>query len=140
MPSTELLCLALVALLNSVLWVPVVIGYVKSRGVLQPKDYIKAPDSPLPDWVNRANRAHMNAVENFSPFAATVLAAAVLQLSTSLTAILAVTFAAARILHAVVHIGGFSRAMLRTVLFGIGNVASIVYTTAVVLQLAARVS
>jgi uncharacterized MAPEG superfamily protein len=78
MPHTELLSLCVLAILNSLLWVPVVIGFVKYRGLLQPEDYVTAPSSTLPDGVNRANRAHMNAVENLSPFAATVLVAAVL--------------------------------------------------------------
>ena len=60
----ELFYLLLTAILTGVLWIPVVIGYVTARGLLAPEDYKVAPTSPLPDWVNRANRAHMNAVEN----------------------------------------------------------------------------
>ena len=71
--NTELLYLLLTAVLTGLLWVPVVIGYVTSRGLLTAETYKVAPTSPLPDWVNRANRAHANAVENFAPFAAVVL-------------------------------------------------------------------
>src|SRR5205814_2420592 len=67
--KTELFYLLLTAILTGVLWIPVVIGYVVSRGPLTPEVYKKAPTSTLPDWVNRANRAHLNAVENFAQFA-----------------------------------------------------------------------
>ena len=69
----ELLYLLLTAILTGVLWIPVVIGYVKTRGPLTDESYKVAPTSPLPPWVSRANRAHVNAVENFAPFAAVVL-------------------------------------------------------------------
>ena len=71
--TTEMLYLLLTAILTGALWIPVVIGYVSARGPLKPADFKTAPTSPLPDWVNRANRAHLNAVESFAPFAAVVL-------------------------------------------------------------------
>ena len=73
--TKELLCLLLTAMLTGVLWIPVVIGYVATRGFPRPVDYKAAPTSPLPDWVARANRAHLNAVENLAPFAVGVLMA-----------------------------------------------------------------
>ena len=71
--KTEFFYLLLSAILTGLLWIPVVIGYVSARGPLKPEDYKSAPTAPLPDWVNRANRAHLNAVENLAPFAAVVL-------------------------------------------------------------------
>ena len=73
--STELFYLLLTAILTGVLWIPVVIGYVKTRGPIKPSDYVVAPTSPLPPWVNRANRAQVNAVENLAIFAPVVLIA-----------------------------------------------------------------
>src|SRR6476659_954718 len=73
--KTELVYLLLTAILTGVLWIPVVIGYVKTRGPLTDESYEVAPTTPLPPWVSRANRAHQNAVENFAPFAAVVLIA-----------------------------------------------------------------
>jgi uncharacterized MAPEG superfamily protein len=81
--TTELLYLLLTAMLTGVLWIPVVIGYVKTRGPLKPSDYIIAPTSPLPAWVNRANRAQVNAVENLATFAPVVLIAHAAGVSTS---------------------------------------------------------
>ena len=82
----ELLFLLLTAILTGLLWIPVVIGYVVSRGLLKPVDYKVAPTSPLPAWVNRANRAHINAVENFAQFAAVVVIAQFVGVSTTTAA------------------------------------------------------
>lgn len=121
--TTELFYLLWVALLTGVLWIPVVIGYVLSRGPLQPADYKVAPTSPLPDWVNRAKRAHANAVENLAPFAAVVLVAHAVAVSTALTAACAAIYFYARAAHAVVHISGFSRFRARTVIFTVAWIA-----------------
>src|SRR5262245_4768318 len=104
--TKELLYLTLTAILTGVLWVPVVVGYVASRGPLKPVDYRTAPTSPLPDWVNRANRAHLNAVESFAPFAAVVLVAHAAGVSTGITQAAAAIYFYARVAHAVVHVSG----------------------------------
>jgi uncharacterized MAPEG superfamily protein len=121
--KTELFYLLLTALLTGVLWIPVVIGYVTTRGLLRPVDYQVAPTSPLPDWVNRANRAHLNAVENFATFAAVVLIANAVGLSTPVTQMSAAVFFYARAAHAVVHISGFGHLMARTVIFTVSWLA-----------------
>ncbi|MEP6997975.1 MAG: MAPEG family protein [Betaproteobacteria bacterium] len=121
--TTELYYLLLTAILTGVLWIPVVIGYVLSRGLLKPSDYKVAPTSPLHDWVNRANRAHINAVENLAPFATVVLIAHAVGISTSITAISAAVYFYARAAHAVVHISGFGLFLARTLLFTVAWVA-----------------
>ena len=121
--TTELCYLLLTAVLTGVLWIPVVMGYVLSRGPLKPSDYKAAPTSPLPDWVNRANRAQMNAVENFAPFAAVVLIAHAVGASTSITEISAAVYFYARAAHALFHISGFSLFMARTVAFTVAWLA-----------------
>lgn len=121
--TAELLNLLLVAILTGILWIPVVIGYVTSRGLLKPIDFKIAPTSPLPHWVDRANRAHMNAVENLGPFAAVVLVAHAVGVSTPTTAIASTVFLYARLAHAVLHISGFSLFMARTVAFTVGWIA-----------------
>jgi len=115
--KTELLYLLLTAILTGILWIPVVIGYATSRGPLTPADYKTAPTSALPDWVNRANRAHLNAVENIAPFAAVVLIAQATGFSTALTASCAAVYFYARLVHAVIHISGYGVFMARTVVF-----------------------
>ena len=125
--TTELFYLLLTAILTGVLWIPVVIGYVLSRGPLKPSDYKVAPTSPLPDWVNRANRAQINAVENFAIFAPVVLIAHVVGVSTFITAISAAVYFYARAAHAVIHISGFSLFMARTVLFTVAWLAFVTF-------------
>jgi uncharacterized MAPEG superfamily protein len=125
--TTELFYLLFTAILTGVLWIPVVIGYVLSRGPLKPSDYKVAPTSPLPAWVNRANRAQINAVENFATFAPVVLIAHVVGVSTSITAISAAVYFYARAAHAVIHISGFSLFRARTVLFTVAWVAFVTF-------------
>ncbi|WP_022975746.1 MAPEG family protein [Nevskia ramosa] len=121
--TTELFCLLLTAILTGLLWIPVVIGYVTSRGLLRPIDYKIAPTSPLPEWVNRANRAHVNAVENFATFAAIVLIAKAAGVSTAVTEIAAAVFFYARVAHAVLQISGFGLFKARTVSFTVAWLA-----------------
>lgn len=125
--TTELFYLLFTAILTGVLWIPVVIGYVLSRGPLKPSDYKIAPSSPLPAWVNRANRAHINAVENLVTFAVVVLIAHAAGVSTSTTATSAAVYFYARAAHAVVHITGFSLFRARTVLFTIAWLAFLAF-------------
>jgi len=127
--TTELLYLLLTAILTGVLWIPVVIGYVLSRGPLKAVDYKIAPTSPLPHWVNRANRAHINAVENLAPFATVVLIAHAVGVSDSVTAISAAVYFYARVAHAAIHISGIGLFMVRTVVFTIAWAAFITFAS-----------
>jgi len=125
--KNELFYLLLTSILTGVLWIPVVIGYVSSRGPLTPSAYKVAPTTPLPDWVNRANRAHLNAVENLAPFAAVVLIAQATGVSSPVTATCAAVYFYARLAHAVIHISGFASFMARTVAFTAAWLAFMVF-------------
>jgi uncharacterized MAPEG superfamily protein len=128
--NSELVYLLLTAILTGVLWIPVVVGYVKSRGALTDETYRVAPTDALPPWVNRANRAHQNAVENFAPFAAVVLIGQAMGVHTGLTATCAAVYFYARLAHALVHISGTGLLKARTLLFTIAWIAFIVYAIA----------
>jgi uncharacterized MAPEG superfamily protein len=117
--KAELQYLCWTSILTGSLWIPVVIGYVTSRGPLKSADYAVAPSSPLPHWVNRANRAHMNGVESLAPFVAVVLTANAVGVSTPVTVASAAVFFWARLAHAIIHISGIGVAMIRTVVFSI---------------------
>ena len=132
--KTELYYLLLTAILTGLLWIPVVIGKTKARGPLTPERYKTESASPLPDWVNRANRAHLNALENFPLFAAVVLAAQLVGVSTPTTVACAEIYFFARLVHAVVHISGYGKFMARTMLFTIGWIAFIVYAVVVLMR------
>jgi uncharacterized MAPEG superfamily protein len=128
MMTPELRYLTYTALLTGCLWIPVVIGYVRSRGALKAEDYVVAPSSPLPAWVNRANRAHINAVENLAPFAAVVLVAKACSVSTTITVYAAATYFFARLAHAIVHVTGSLGAVRgRTLLFTVGWAAFVAF-------------
>ena len=127
----ELLYLVCAAILTGSLWIPVVMGYVLARGLPTPADYRRAPTSPLPDWVHRANRAHLNAVESFAPFAAVVLAAGALGTSNAVTESCAAVYFYARAAHAVIHISGYGRFMARTVAFTVAWTAFAIYAVEV---------
>ena len=132
--TTELFYLLFTALLTGVLWIPVVIGYVMTRGPLKPSDYKVASTSPLPAWVNRANRAQINAVENLATFAPVVLIANAVGVSTSITVASAAVYFYARAAHAVVHITGFSLFRARTVLFTVAWIAFVTFAVDLLLE------
>lgn len=132
--KVELFYLLLCAILTGVLWIPVVIGYSSNRGLPTPADYKTAPTAPLPDWVNRANRAHLNAVENFAQFAAVVLIAHAMGLSTSVTQTCAAVYFFARLAHAVIHLSGFGLFLARTIAFTVAWIAFITYALTVLLR------
>ena len=132
--KTELFYLLLTAILTGVLWIPVVIGYVKTRGALTAESYRTPPTTKLPDWVNRANRAHVNAVENFGPFAAVVLTGQLIGVSTPVTVACAAVYFYVRLAHAVVHISGFGLFKTRTVLFTIAWIAFITFAVVLLVK------
>lgn len=132
--KTELFYLLLTAILTGLLWVPVVIGYVTSRGPLTPALYKTASTSALPDWVNRANRAHLNAVENLAPFVTVVLIAQAAGVSTPTTQICAAVYFYARLAHALIHLSGFGQFMARTVAFTVAWAAFITFAVVLLLR------
>ncbi len=129
--TPELTYLLFTAILTGVLWIPAVLGQVASRGVLQPQDYVTLPTSPLKDWARRADRAHKNAVENFSAFAAVVLVGHLLDVHSALTAACAAIYFWARLAHAAVFLAGVKQFMARTVVFTVAWAAWLVLALAV---------
>ncbi len=131
--TTELTYLLLTAILTGLLWIPYIIGLVQTRGFLQPEDYVTLPDGPVPDWVKRANRAHLNALENFSIFAAVVLIAHITDANSGVTATGAAIYFWARVAHAAVFIGGVKHFMARTLIFTIAWAAWLVMAISLLL-------
>ena len=133
--TTELWYLLLTSILLSMLWVPPIIGQVINGGFLTADDYKKLRDyADYPDWVRRANRAHVNLVEQFGAFAGVVLVAHLAGISDGLTAACAAIFFWARIVHAVVFIAGVTVVMARTVVFTVAWAALVVFGVHVVLS------
>jgi uncharacterized MAPEG superfamily protein len=119
--TPDLTYLAWTALLLALLWVPYFIGLTIEHGFPKPHFY-RDPSLPrLPLWVQRANRAHINLVQAFAPFAALVLIAQVTGQANESTAMWAMVFFWSRVGHAIVHILGIP--YIRSVFFLIGVAA-----------------
>jgi uncharacterized MAPEG superfamily protein len=118
--SPELKYLALTALLTGSLWVPYIVCQVVTNGTLQPANYVDPTPRPVPLWGQRANRAHINAVETFAPFAALVILIQLTQKNDSMTAFWAMGYFWIRLAHAIVFIAAIP--YIRTILFVLGYV------------------
>ncbi len=116
--TTELRYLAYTALLTAALWIPYVITQVRVNGFLKPPNYVDPTPRPLPPFGRRADRAHLNAVESFAPFAALVLIAQVAGKTDASTAFLTMAFFWLRLAHAVVYWLGVP--FVRTLIFTLG--------------------
>ena len=125
--STELLYLFLTSVLLAVLWIPHIVGQVKEIGPLQAEEYVTLRDSSdAPLWVKRADRAHVNLVEQFGAFAALVVVAHLLEVSTQATVFAAASFFWLRLIHVIVMLAGLSVARVRTVVFTLAFIAMLV--------------
>src|SRR5882724_2893960 len=106
------------------MWVPYVAARMATHGVM------RAIGNPGPDypcdlpWVDRARRAHMNAIENLAVFAPLVLVGAIIGVSTKVTALSAQTYVAARLVHYVIYTVGIP--VVRTIAFLVGACATLV--------------
>jgi uncharacterized MAPEG superfamily protein len=90
------------------------------------------PDYPVdPPWIDRARRAHLNAIENLAVFAPLVLVAAIIQVSTKVTMLSAEIYVAARLAHYVIYAAGIP--VVRTLAFLIGACATLAIAIALFL-------
>jgi uncharacterized MAPEG superfamily protein len=115
--TTDLAMLAWSAALCVVLFLPYVMARAMVWGLADTVGYPKNPPT-LPDWAERAHRAHINMVENLAPFAALVLVAQASGHAGAATALGATLFFWARVAHAIVFIAGIP--WLRTLAFLVG--------------------
>ncbi len=121
--SPELKYLALTALLTASLWIPYIVAQVVTNGPLKPMNYVDPTMRPVPLWGQRANRAHINAVETFAPFAALVILVQITNKNDSMTAFWAMSYFWIRLAHAIVFIAAIP--YIRTILFVLGYVCVI---------------
>jgi uncharacterized MAPEG superfamily protein len=128
--TTDLQYLAFTALLTASLWIPYIVAQSITNGVLGPENYADPKPRPVPLWGQRANRAHINAVEAFAPFAALVLIAHVAGKADATTAFCSIAFFWLRLVHAVVY--WLAIPYIRTVVFTLGWIAVVVLLVQVV--------
>jgi uncharacterized MAPEG superfamily protein len=116
----EMTSLALISAFTGLLWVPYMLNRIAVRGIVSTVGYPVNPP-PLAPWAERLRAAHANAAENLVVFAALVLAAGVLNVSTPVTEFAAALYLWSRVAHAVVYSLGVP--WLRTLAFTGGFVA-----------------
>jgi uncharacterized MAPEG superfamily protein len=116
--TTDLKYLAFTAILTAALWIPYIVCQVMTNGFLRPQNYVDPAARPVPLWGKRAERAYMNAVETFAPFAALVIVAHLTGESNATTAFLAMAFFWLRLAHAIVY--WLAIPYIRTIVFTLG--------------------
>ena len=121
--TVDLTYLAWTALLTGALWLVYITAQVMTHGFLTPQNYKDPTPRPVPLWGMRANRAHINAVESFAPFAAMVLILHVTAQANDTTAMLCMAFFWLRLAHAVVYL--LAVPYLRTGLFTLAWIAEL---------------
>jgi uncharacterized MAPEG superfamily protein len=122
--TTDLQYLAYTALLTASLWIVYIVAQVTTNGFLAPENYVDPAPRPVPLWGLRANRAHLNAVESFAPFAALILIAHVAGKADATTAWCAIAFFWLRLAHAVVY--WLALPFIRTLVFTLGWIVVVV--------------
>jgi len=125
--TTELFYLTLTTALTGVLWIPYIVNRIAVRGLSEAMGY---PDNPTPQspWAQRLMKAHQNAVENLVVFAALVLVAHQLGISTESTALASAVYFWMRLAHAVAFT--FKIPLVRTFSFFISFGAQMVFVWA----------
>lgn len=119
--TPDLKYLTYTALLTAALWIPYIVCQVATNGFLTPANYVDPTPRPVPMWGRRADRAYLNALEGFAPFAALVIVAHLTQSANAMTAMWAMVFFWARVVHALVY--WFAVPYLRTLAFVVAFVA-----------------
>ena len=123
---TEMVVLVCLTLFAASLWIPYIVGVnMYERDGLNPFQRPPGLDG-LPDWVARANRAHINLLEQGLPFAVLVLVLQAVNGFTELTAWTAIAFLALRIAHAVGMITGLAQMPARPIIFTAGWVCVLI--------------
>ncbi len=129
--TTDFQYLAYTALLTASLWIVYIAAQVMTNGLLAPQNYVDPKPRPVPLWGQRANRAHLNAVEAFAPFATLILIAHVAGKSDATTVWCAIAFFWLRLAHAVVF--WLALPFIRTLVFTLGWIVVVVLFFQVVL-------
>jgi len=110
----EMTSLVLASTFTGLLWMPYMLNRIAVRGIDSTVGYPIDPP-PLAPWAQRLRAAHANAVENLVVFAALILAAQVLNISTPVTALAGSLYLWSRVAHAVIYTLGVP--WLRTLAF-----------------------
>ena len=121
--NATLVYLAWVTAFTALMWVPYILDRIMVTGLIDAVGYPDSPKAQSP-WAQRAKTAHHNAVENLVIFAALVLVAQAMGISNDSTAMAALVYLLARIVHFAVVIAKIP--WLRTGAFTVGWVCQMV--------------
>ncbi len=112
----EMMYLVWATVLTGLLWIPYILDRIMVRGMI---DAVGYPENPKPQspWAQRLMKAHTNAVENLVLFAALILAANALGVSSPAIGTAAAVYFWARLVHALVYT--FKVPWLRTLAFAV---------------------
>lgn len=133
---TELGILTCLCILAASLWIPYIIGVnTAPEGSLPdtaPDGFVHVANPRLHRaWVQRANRAHLNLLEQMLPFAILVLILDRVDGFTALTYWTAIAFFWLRVAHAVGYITAWAKFPLRPIIFTLGWVCCLIMAYAV---------
>ncbi|MCE2509836.1 MAG: MAPEG family protein [Alphaproteobacteria bacterium] len=117
MAPIEFICLLQLAVVAIVMALIPVIGKIQTWGIRRVVGHPTPGDAPLPAWVQRAERAYLNLIENLVPFAILV-AGTMFGVSNETTQTGAEVFVVARLVQGTVHILGIP--WIRTIAFFVG--------------------
>jgi uncharacterized MAPEG superfamily protein len=120
--TQELWILAWSAVFCLLMWLPYIGARMIAWGPMPTMGYPSNPP-PLPVWAQRAQKAHMNMVENLAPFAAIVLVAHAAGVHNAYTEWGAALFIVGRILHYPIYTAGVP--VLRTATFAVATVGTL---------------
>jgi len=115
--STELTMLNWTAAATVLMWVPYIVTWLATHGIIPSLTY-QTDHLPLAPWAERAKLAHYNAVENLVVFGALVIVAHLTGVANDATAAAAVTYFWARMAHYFVYSAGIPFG--RTLTFAVG--------------------
>jgi len=115
--TTELFWLTLTMLLAATMWLPFIIGVNTTESGEQVTKDGRANIPGMVPWVQRANRAHLNLLEQAMPFAALLVMAHVLGVSSAVTVWAAIAFFWLRLGHAAFMITSGNQIPIRPIIF-----------------------
>lgn len=115
--TAELTWLVYVSVFTTLMWIPYVLNLIMVRGLSEAVGYPTNP-KPLAAWAQRLKAAHYNAVENLVVFAALILIADAAGANGPATAVCAMVYFWARVVHAVAYT--LAVPWIRTLAFAIG--------------------
>jgi uncharacterized MAPEG superfamily protein len=114
--SADLMYLSWSAALCALMWIPYILARIQAWGLTDAVGYPENPPA-VPKWAQRAQKAHLNMVENLIPLAALVLIGQHVGANPTTMAWGAALFFWGRVLHWIMYTAGVPWA--RTITFAI---------------------